>query len=375
MSRRTGALGIAAGAIALVIAANPVAAPVARAAGGAVVVVQPGDTLSAIALRHRTTVARLAALNHLVDPNLIFAGQRILLEVAASGTSSGGNTAKPSLTAPPKPRVHVVRAGEHLTGIARRYGTTIDAIVQLNRIANPNRIFAGQQLLVPAASATTASAAGASSPSKPAAAPTIAHRVVPGETLTSIAHRYGTTIAAIMAVNHLVDANVIRPGEVLHVPSAASTRGQVTLSSTLLGSDAVRRMTARRGVQTIITAEAKRAGIPVAFALAVAWQESGWQQGIVSNAGAIGVMQLLPTTADWVATSMLHAPVNVHDTRQNVRAGVTLLAHYLARYQGNRTLALAAYYQGQRSVDVHGIYPVSRPYVASVLALEAILGS
>ncbi len=53
---------------------------------------------------------------------------------------------------------------------------------------------------------------------------------------------------------------------------------------------------------------------------------------------------------------------------------MTLLAHYLARYNGSRSLALAAYYQGQRSVDEHGIYPVSRPYIASILALEAAFG-
>jgi soluble lytic murein transglycosylase-like protein len=82
----------------------------------------------------------------------------------------------------------------------------------------------------------------------------------------------------------------------------------------------------------------------------------------------------MPATADWVAGSMLHAPIQLRDTRQNVRAGVTLLAHYLARYHGSRTQALAAYYQGQRSVDSHGIYPVSQPYIDSILVLETMLG-
>jgi soluble lytic murein transglycosylase-like protein len=61
--------------------------------------------------------------------------------------------------------------------------------------------------------------------------------------------------------------------------------------------------------------------------------------------------------------------VNLHDVRQNVRAGVVLLHHYLVRYHGNRTLALAAYYQGQRAVDLHGVYAETRPYVAAILAV------
>ncbi|MFP5380400.1 MAG: transglycosylase SLT domain-containing protein, partial [Vicinamibacteria bacterium] len=61
---------------------------------------------------------------------------------------------------------------------------------------------------------------------------------------------------------------------------------------------AMAELVARRAVvRQVIVEEARRFGVPPAFALAVAWQESGWQQGVVSSAGAIGVMQLLPTTA------------------------------------------------------------------------------
>lgn len=128
----------------------------------------------------------------------------------------------------------------------------------------------------------------------------------------------------------------------------------------------------RADVRAVIEEEARMFGVPPAFALAVAWHESGWQQGVVSSAGAIGVMQLLPTTADWVGEAMLGTAVNPRDLRQNVRGGVRLLAHYLARYDGDRAKVLAAYYQGQSAVDRHGIYPVSRPYIASIAVLEAL---
>jgi soluble lytic murein transglycosylase-like protein len=71
---------------------------------------------------------------------------------------------------------------------------------------------------------------------------------------------------------------------------------------------------------------------------------------------------------------MLRAPVDVHDARSNVRAGVRLIAHYLDRYAGNVDLVLAAYYQGQTAADRHGVYAVTRPYVASIKALARIFG-
>ena len=89
--------------------------------------------------------------------------------------------------------------------------------------------------------------------------------------------------------------------------------------------------------------------------LAVAWQESGWQAEAVSSAGAVGLMQLMPATADWVAGSMLHEAPAITDAQWNARAGVRLLAHYLARYQGDKARTLAAYLQGMGSVDSVGV--------------------
>jgi soluble lytic murein transglycosylase-like protein len=71
---------------------------------------------------------------------------------------------------------------------------------------------------------------------------------------------------------------------------------------------------------------------------------------------------------------MLGAEVDVHDLHDNVRAGVRLLAHYMERYGGNQDLVLAAYYQGQTAADRHGVYAVSRPYIASIRVLERLFG-
>ena len=133
-------------------------------------------------------------------------------------------------------------------------------------------------------------------------------------------------------------------------------------------------MEKRSWVRRIVVNAADRWGVARSLALAVAWQESGWQQGVVSYAGAVGVMQLMPATADWVGSTMLDAAVDIHGARSNVNAGVRLLKHYIQRYGGNSDLVLAAYYQGQSAADRHGIYSVSVPYIASIRQLERMLG-
>ena len=130
----------------------------------------------------------------------------------------------------------------------------------------------------------------------------------------------------------------------------------------------------RDSIRRMIVREADRRGVPRSLALAVAWQESGWQQSVVSHAGAVGVMQLMPATAEWVGQTMLGHGVRIHDAHSNIAAGVRLLGHYLHRYGANRDLVLAAYYQGQHAADRYGIYAVSRPYIASIRQLERLFG-
>ncbi|MEX1156393.1 MAG: LysM peptidoglycan-binding domain-containing protein [Chloroflexota bacterium] len=332
---------------------------VPTAATDRVVVVRRGDTLSQIAVTQGVSVADLMRLNGIVNPNRIQVGQRILVAAAAPSGSSA-----------PAPVVHRVASGENLTVIARRYGSTIGAIVAANGIANPSFLRVGQRLTIPGAAASSGSAAAASAPSAPsgssAPAPVV-HRVASGENLTVIARRYGSTIGAIVAANGIANPSFLRVGQRLTIPGAAASSGSAAAASAMAALVA-----ARDPIRRIIVAEATAQGVPVAFALALAWQESGWQPTVVSSAGAVGVMQLTPPTADWVASTMLGGPVNLADPASNVRAGVRLLRHYFERYGGDRAMVLAAYYQGQSGADRHGVYAMTRPYVESILALEAI---
>ena len=264
-----------------------------------------------------------------------------------------------------------MRAGDTLTSISREHGVSIQRLVELNGIANPSRIYAGQRLQLEGIAAPAAPVAPAPPEAATVASPRT-HTVAGGEHLTGIARRYGVSIAEIVAANGISNASRIYVGQVITIPGAAATPAAPLTAAPGMPASMAQLVAPRAAVGGLIAEEARQLGVPTAFALAVAWQESGWQQEVVSSAGAVGVMQLLPTTADWVGEAMLGTVVDPRDLRQNVRAGVRLLAHYLDRYEGDRAKVLAAYYQGQTAVDRHGIYAVSRPYIAAIAALEAL---
>jgi LysM repeat protein len=278
---------------------------------------------------------------------------------------AGGAVAMPAAATD---RVVVVQPGDTLSEIALQYGLTVAQLRDLNGIADPNRIYAGQRLRLTG----TVTPVAPTAPTAPAqgARPQV-HVVARGETLTGIARRYGSTIAAIAAANGIANPSYVRAGQKLSIPgTSAPPPAAATLPSGMAALVA-----ARAEIGGIIRSEAEAQGVPVAFALAVAWHESGWRAGVVSRAGAVGVMQITPPTADWVGSTMLGHRIELYDARANVQAGVTLLKHYLERYQGDRSLVLAAYYQGQTAADRYGIYAMTRPYISSILALESFFSS
>jgi soluble lytic murein transglycosylase-like protein len=111
-------------------------------------------------------------------------------------------------------------------------------------------------------------------------------------------------------------------------------------------------------------------GVDPRLARALAWMESGYNNSVVSPVGAQGVMQILPSTWDYVETVLVGHRVR-HDADGNVEVGVTLLHHLLRAFGGNERLALAAWYQGERSVRKVGLLKESKVFVADVEALKS----
>ena len=114
---------------------------------------------------------------------------------------------------------------------------------------------------------------------------------------------------------------------------------------------------------------ARHYGVDPRLVRALAWQESGHQNHVVSAAGARGVMQVTPATWDFVETIVVGKRIP-HTADGNVRVGTAFLANLLKRFGGDERLALGAYYRGPAAVRKYGLGPETTRYVANVLALR-----
>lgn len=159
--------------------------------------VQAGQTLSSIAALYGINPSTLAQVNGIVNANLIYVGQVLIIPAMAQ----------------PQTRIHVVAAGEYLSLIAQRYNVTVAALAAQNNILNTSRIYPGQRLVIPA---TGGPVVVTPLPTQP---PTYNVYVVqPGDTMFRIAIRYSRSIYAIAQANNLLNLNQIYVGQQLVIP-------------------------------------------------------------------------------------------------------------------------------------------------------------
>ncbi|MFZ5440028.1 MAG: LysM peptidoglycan-binding domain-containing protein [Myxococcota bacterium] len=172
--------------------------------------IRSGDTLSSIAARYRTTVGALAQANGISNPNVIYAGRTLTIPDGYSGqvSSRSGGTSGVSQT-------YTVKKGDTLSGIASRFGTTVQSLAARNGIRDPDRIYPGQRLLI---SGTSGPVPSAPTPSGGAST----YRVRPGDTLSGIAARYGTTVSTLASLNGISNPNMIYAGQVLRLPGGSA---------------------------------------------------------------------------------------------------------------------------------------------------------
>lgn len=236
---------------------------------------------------------------------------------------------------------YTVRPGDTLSGIASRLGTSVGALVELNGIADPHRIVAGKTLRLPGADAPRGAKV---------------HVVGRGEHLSGIAARYGTTPGAIARASGLADPDRLRPGMRLAIPAT---------SSFTIPAD-------RRALEPHFRRWAQANGIPADLLMATCWLESGWQRGVVSSAGAVGIGQLMPGTTDFVRRHLIGVPtLDPRVPEHNIRMSARYLRFLIQRRGGDVRTALADYYQGPGSVDRNGVHAGTVRYVDGVLALRS----
>lgn len=192
------------------------------------------------------------------------------------------------------------------------------------------------------------------------------YTVRPGDTPAGLAVRFHAWTAELVAINHLGPRGLLIVGERIKIPvvDAAVPRTAKTNSP----KSPQRSRPGREQVRRIIARTARRHGVDPQLALAVAWQESGWQMHLTSSARAIGAMQVLRPTGVWMS---LYAgrDLKLRRTRDNALAGVLLLRH-LGQETSSRRRQIAAYYQGLGAVREHGLFGETRPYVRNVLAIK-----
>ncbi len=211
--------------------------------------------------------------------------------------------------------------------------------------------------------------------------------VQPGDTLSAIAARAGVSVDALAAANGLDPNGVLLSGAVLAL--SGSSEATATPVSTTVPSAASQPIgPAAEGTagappyptpETVSSSEvasiAASDGVSPSLADAIGWQESGFNNDLTSSAGAVGVMQILPGTWDWIQRTLTAGTaLSPSSAADNVRGGVLMLHALLNSTGGDPALAAAGYYQGLASVQQNGMYTDTQQYVNDVMALRQRFG-
>lgn len=157
------------------------------------IIIPRGATLSELAIEYNTTIARLVELNNISNPNLIYAGETLVIPIASQESNANGVKTIP----------YIVQSGDTLSKIAREFDTTVEILASINNISNVNLIFTGELLYVPTSNAND-----------------ISHTlyvVKRGDTLWGISRRFGVSISKIVMLNRISNPNLIYPGNVLRI--------------------------------------------------------------------------------------------------------------------------------------------------------------
>lgn len=180
-----------------------------------------GDTLTGIAAKHGLTVAQLASYNGIAPDTQVKTNQRLWL---VAGKVSTVNTTPKTTSASAKTATYVVQAGDSLTSVARKYNTTVSDLAALNSLSVTDGLITDQKLQVPANVTPTASA---KPEPKPAKSQPVKYTIQSGDTLTSVAAKYGLTLEELAAANNLsTEARLIR-GASLNIPEAGTVKPKV----------------------------------------------------------------------------------------------------------------------------------------------------
>jgi LysM repeat protein len=306
--------------------AKPAPAVRSSAGGGATYTVKPGDTLGAIAAKHKVGLSSVLSWNNLNVRSTIYPGQKIKV---GGGSASAPAAPAPALAnssaASPASGSYTVKAGDTLSAIASRHGVRLSDLLSANRMNLRTVIYPGNKLAIPGAGQR---------------APQPAASVTPLVPSSFLGFRYPAAVVS------------------------SANKNKALLNASPVPS--------REQMRRIVADTARAMGVQPSLALAFAHQESGFDQRAVSPANAIGTMQVIPSSGQW-ASDLVGRKLNLLDPYDNATAGVAIIRQLLATSK-DRDSAIAGYYQGQYSVSKYGMYTDTKSYVAAIKAHQKNFG-
>ena len=358
--------------------------PAASASAAAPHTVQPGETLWSIAAANNLTTRSVASFNGLSEDAQVVLGSTIMIPTTVEGFASlqQAGLAASTPAAAPAPAAapsggggsYTVQVGDTLSSLAARSGVSVQTLAANNGLDPAGLLIAGSSLNLGGGGAAPAAT---SAPASAGPAPQGAYKVRAGDTLGNLAAQEGVSAEAMAAMNGLDPNGVLLEGTVLKLPSGAPAPAGASTPApaTTIVPNAAPVATPGRLSAADVQSIAALHGVSPSLAAAIAWQESGFNNGMVSGANARGVMQVMPGTWDYVQRNLAgDQALDPNSAADNVHAGVMYLKRLLDDAGGDENAAIAGYYQGLSSVRNRGMFDDTKQYVDSVQALRSRFG-
>lgn len=248
------------------------------------------------------------------------------------------------------PGGYTVSEGDTLSEIAATFGVSVELLAEVNGIEDPDYILAGQVLRVPGVDESVLGADSCIDQTQGGDTYTV--RL--GDTLGEIAERFRVPASAIAEASGLTDPHFIVEGQTLTIPAVVSTSAPPVSPE----------------VESLLEQFATEEGLEPGLVKALAYMESGWQQHVVSETGAVGMMQIQPSTGYWLETEVFGYDLDIESSaHDNIKAGVRYL-RILRDLTGSMDQAAAAYYQGFGALSLGILYEDTVQYVASINAIK-----
>jgi LysM repeat protein len=337
--------------------------------------VAPGETLWGIAYANNLPTSSVAAANGLSAEARVVAGTNLTIPAPGQAPtppvnpapSSPGTTSAPAATGGGGYRV---APGDTLSAIAARQGVSLGSLAAANGLKLDSWVIQGTTLKLPA----PGSAPVAQAPAQGAPEAMGAYKVRVGDTLSGLAAAARVPAAQMAYMNGLNPTAQLVAGTIIKLPTGAAINPTTPAPARTIVPQAAPMASPGRLSAGQVGTLAAQSGAPSSLASAIAWQESGFNNAMISPANARGVMQVMPGTWSWVQSNLSRARLDPSSPTDNVKAGSLYLAHLLRETNGDPALAAAGYYQGLASVRRIGMLPETQRYVANVLALRGRFG-